>query len=123
MNHRWKTALPRALNYMREKRFRRPEEDAYHHRSILYSGARLSADYSEAFTYFLYCQLPGSNNAYHYGKGYLDSETTFAYIEKINGKSVHITYDYSQNRFCDENNEAFAEDVDEACNFLLNNLA
>ena len=31
-------------------------------------------------TYFVYCRLPGSNNAYHYGKGYLDFETTFANI-------------------------------------------
>ena len=95
--------VPDLLDYMREKRFRRSAEDATNGRNILYSGARLSTDYAEAYSFCAYCQLPGNDNEYHYGRGYLDSTTTLAYIEKVNGSSVHIAYDYSKKCFCDEN--------------------
>ena len=95
--------VPDLLDYMREKRFRRSAEDATNGRNILYSGARLSTDYAEAYSFCAYCQLSGNDNEYHYGKGYLDSTTTLAYIEKVNGSSVHIAYDYSKKCFCDVN--------------------
>lgn len=95
--------VPAVLDFMREKRFRRSRDDAFNSRNILYSGARLSTDYAEAYSFCAYCQLPGNDNSYHYGRGYLDSTTTKTYIERINGNSTHIEYDYSQNCFCDEN--------------------
>ena len=95
--------IPTVFEFMREKRFRRPAEDTANGRNILYSGARLSTDYAELYSYVAFCQLSGSDNEYHYGRGYLDSSTTIAYIEKVNGKSTHIAYDYSQKLFCDEN--------------------
>ena len=101
---------PALLNYMREKRFRRSAEDAVNGRNILYSGARLSTDYAEAYSFCAYCKLPGDDNAYHYGRGYLDSATTSAYIERINGNNVHIAYDYSKKCFCGENRNPMLDD-------------
>lgn len=97
--------VPALLDYMREKRFRRSSEDSTNGRNILYSGARLSTDYAEAYSFCAYCQLPGTDNEYHYGRSYLDSTTTLAYIEKVNGKSAHIAYDYSKKCFCGGNGE------------------
>lgn len=107
--------IPEVLDFMREKRFRRSAEDATNKRNILYSGARLSTDYAEAFSFFAYCLLPGTDKKYHYGRGYLESETTFAYIEKVKGKDTHIEYDYSQNCFCDEDHKAL---IDKNGNYL-----
>lgn len=101
--------IPTVFEFMREKRFRRPAEDTTNGRNILYSGARLSTDYAELYSYVAFCQLLGSDNEYHYGRGYLDSSTTIAYIEKVNGKSTHIAYDYSQKLFCDENKKPLVD--------------
>ena len=114
---------PALLNYMREKRFRRSEEDAVNGRNILYSGARLSTDYAEAYSFCAYCKLPGDDNAYHYGRGYLDSATTPAYIERINGNNVHIAYDYSKKCFCDENRNPMLDDNGDAITTVEDLLA
>ena len=81
--------IPEVMEYMHGKRFRRIDE--YTTRNLLYSGSRLSADYAEANTFFVYHCIVGEKE-YHYGKGYLDSDTTQAYIEKIGNQSCHIEF-------------------------------
>lgn len=112
--------IPDALNFMREKRLIKASEDTYarekrlikasdetdenrngetdNNRNLLYRGARVSAGYAEAYSFFVYCLLNGEKE-YHYGKGYLGSDSTAAYIEKANGESCYITFDYKKGYF------------------------
>lgn len=103
--------VPALLDYMQEKRFRRSAEDTKYGRNILYHGARLSKDYAEAYSYCAYCQLTGADNEYHYGRSYLDSPTTLAYIEKVNGKTMYIIFDYSKNCFCNESGIPIVDNI------------
>ena len=77
------------MEYMRGKRFRRADE--YTTRDLLYSGSRLSADYAEANTFFVFHSIKAEKE-YHYGRGYLDSDTTLAYIERIGSQLCHIEF-------------------------------
>ena len=95
--------VPEIMQFMREKRFR--TKDEYNNRDLFYSGARLSADYAEANTFIVFSLLD-YDKEYHYGKGYLDSDTTFAYIEQVNGKNCHIEYS-PEGWFCKQDGTAY----------------
>ena len=99
--------IPEIMQYMKEKRFR--TVDDYNKRYLLYSKATLSAEYAEAYSFFVFCHIQEQDKEYHFGRGQLNSDTTFAYIEKIGKQNCHI--EYSENGyFCDENRNPYLSD-------------
>lgn len=86
------------FEYMGEKRFYLCNSKEQKNRIILYSKARLSAEYAEIHTYILKV-IFGNKINYQFGRGYLDEESSIAHINKINGVECYIGYD---GRFVDE---------------------
>lgn len=80
------------FEYMGEKRFYPCNSKEQKNRIILYSKARLSAEYAEIHTYILKI-IFGNKINYQFGRGYLNEESSIAHINKINGVDCYIGYD------------------------------
>ena len=115
--------FPELLDYMNEKRFYICSGDKYKNRIILYSRARLSAEYAEMHTYAVKVIL-GEATEYQFGRGYLDANTSWAHINKVYGKECYISYD---GKFVDENGSPLIgkdgieiKTIDDAVNYVRN---
>lgn len=97
---------PELFEYMGENRYIKCNSDIEKHRIILYSKTRLSAEYSEFHTYLL-SVLFKDCIGYHFGRGYLENEDSFAHINRVGKKDCHIEYD---GKFVDENGNALIND-------------
>ncbi len=120
--------MPEIMESMRYNRFKRCEDDTENHRHIFYMFSTLGDRYAEAYSYFVYHKLD-LEKEYHYGKGYLNTDTTYAYIEKVNGIPCYITYNYDIKAFCDESKNPYLNDtgtpiqsVDEMVTWIKTNL-
>ncbi len=120
--------IPEIMKSMRYNRFKKCENDAENHRHIFYMFSTLGDRYAEAYSYFVYHKLD-LEKEYHYGKGYLNTDTTYAYIEKVNGVPCYITYNYDIKAFCDETKNPYLNDtgtpiqsVDEMVTWIKTNL-
>lgn len=89
---------PQLFDYMRENRFYICTSKEQKNRTILYSRARLSAEYAEMHTYILKVIFADKIN-YQFGRGYLDEESSLAHISSVNGVEFYIGYD---GKFVDE---------------------
>ncbi|MBE6807653.1 MAG: DUF262 domain-containing protein [Ruminococcaceae bacterium] len=98
--------LPQIMEFMTKKRFR--PKDTTCDRNIFYSKERLSADYAEANTFFVYHSL-SEEAEYHYGQGYLSTASSVAYINKVKDISCHIEY-CPKGYYCDQNGQAYLDD-------------
>lgn len=112
--------LPELLDYMNEKRFYICSGDKYKNRIIIYSRARLSAEYAEMHTYAVKVIL-GEAVEYQFGRGYLDA-SSLAHINKVYGKDCYIAYD---GKFVDENGSPLTnldgtevKTIDDAVNYV-----
>lgn len=92
---------PELFHYMNENRYIQCNSKDEKHRIILYSKSRLSAEYSEFHTYVLKAIFK-NKIGYHFGRGYLDTDDSIAYIDQIGNRDCHIEYD---NKFIDENGD------------------
>lgn len=97
---------PQLFSYMNEKRFYVCSGDKHKNRIILYSKARLSAEYAEMYTYIVKIIL-GEDIGYQFGRGYLDEESSIAHINRIGDKDFYIEYD---GKFVDENGSSLIDD-------------
>lgn len=106
--------IPDVMEFMKEKRFRTGNEDAHpeKQRHIFYGGNNLSVRYAEAYSFFVFCKIRAitQNTEYHYGKSYLETDTSESYIEKINDKPCYIAYNSIDKCFCDNNNRAYTDE-------------
>lgn len=105
--------LPEVLDYMKEKRFREDSGNGNRKRIILYSSSTLQAQYTEAFTYFVCIKYNSNKVEYNYGQGLLTSDTSKAFISKVNGVDCHIEFDLERNYFYDENDKPYLNEYNQ----------